>query len=83
MGARPRPRSRRFARPGPYYSGFAPRCNALIPDRDPVRDAFTPFDFWILEARLLLTQFLRLTAPEFAATHPSIHTSHEFFRPGA
>jgi hypothetical protein len=38
----------------------------------------SPFDFWILEARLLLTQFLRRAAPEFAAHPTSTHTSHEF-----
>ena len=41
------------------------------------------FDFCILEARLLLTQFPRRAAPEFAAIPTPIHTSHEFFLSGA
>jgi hypothetical protein len=46
-------------------------------------EPFAPFDFCNPEAKLLVIQLLRRTAPEFAATPTSIHTSHEFFRAGA
>ncbi len=79
----PRPAPSTSHRPGPFYSADPPQCNVLpARDQNPA-DALAPFDFSILEARLLLTRFPRRSAPEFAASPPSLHTSHEFFPPGA
>jgi hypothetical protein len=58
-------------------STFEVYTNQTAPEPGP------PFDFSILEARLLLTRFLRRDAPEFAVPPPSTHTSHEFFLLGA